>query len=150
MRIPIGYKFIIGFIVVIAAVIFSPKLVGTLGYSAEMSGLLAYAVAMTFGLILGWLFSKGFTANISKLAESADAISRGDLTGEIVPRSTQDTLSRSFERLRTTILSVTEQGNELASAGREGRLQARGQIWCRFRVHQTLRGEAGRGMAARL
>ena len=87
MRIPIGYKFIIGFIVVIAAVVFSPKLVAVLGYSAEMSGLLAYAVAMTFGLILGWLFSKGFTANIARLAESADAISRGDLTRDVILRS---------------------------------------------------------------
>ncbi len=86
MRIPIGYKFIIGFIVVIAAVVFSPKLVAVLGYSAEMSGLLAYAVAMTFGLILGWLFSKGFTANIARLAESAEAISRGDLTRDVILR----------------------------------------------------------------
>ncbi len=86
MRIPMGYKFIIGFIVVIAAVVFSPKLVADLGYSAEMSGLLAYAVAMTFGLILGWLFSKGFTANIARLAESAEAISRGDLTRDVILR----------------------------------------------------------------
>jgi methyl-accepting chemotaxis protein len=87
MRIPIGYKFIIGFIVVISVVAFSPKLVGALGYSAEMSGLLAYMVAMTFGLILGWLFSKGFSANIAKLAESTDAISRGDLTRDVTLRS---------------------------------------------------------------
>ena len=68
MRIPIGYKFIIGFVVVVAVVAFSPKVVETLGYSAEMSGLLAYAVALTCGLILGWLFSKSFTANIGRLA----------------------------------------------------------------------------------
>jgi methyl-accepting chemotaxis protein len=86
MRIPIGYKFIIGFIVVVAAVAFCPKLVETLGYSAEMSGLLAYVVAMTFGLILGWLFSRGFSANIARLAESADAISRGDLTRDVAIR----------------------------------------------------------------
>jgi methyl-accepting chemotaxis protein len=87
MRIPIGYKFIIGFIVVIAAVAFSPGLVAGLGYSNEMSGVLAYAVAMTFGLILGWLFSRGFSANISRLAESADAISRGDLTRDVAIRA---------------------------------------------------------------
>lgn len=86
MRIPIGYKFIIGFIVVVAAVAFSPKLVGLLGYSAEYSGVLGYAVAMTIGLILGWLFSKGFTANIGRLTDSAESISRGDLTRDVTIR----------------------------------------------------------------
>lgn len=58
MRIPIGHKFILGFIVVVAAVAFSPQLVGLLGYPAEFSGILGYVVALTIGLILGWLFSK--------------------------------------------------------------------------------------------
>ena len=44
MRFPIVYKFVLGFIIVIAAVVFSPKFVGALGYSAEMSGALAYVV----------------------------------------------------------------------------------------------------------
>ncbi len=87
MRIPIGYKFIIGFIVVVAAVAFSPKLVGLLGYSAAYSSFLGYAVALTIGLILGWLFSKGFTANIGRLTDSAESISRGDLTRNVVIRS---------------------------------------------------------------
>ena len=45
MRIPIGYKFIIGFVIVVAAVAFSPQLVGQLGYSAEISSILGYADA---------------------------------------------------------------------------------------------------------
>src|ERR1035437_9031572 len=86
MRIPIGHKFIIGFIVVVAAVAFSPQLVGLLGYSAEISTVLGYVVAMTVGLILGWLFSKGFTANIRILTDSAESISRGDLTRDVTIR----------------------------------------------------------------
>ncbi|MBI5483569.1 MAG: methyl-accepting chemotaxis protein [Deltaproteobacteria bacterium] len=86
MRIPIGHKFIIGFIVVVAAVAFSPKIVGLLGFSAGYSGVLGYAVAMTIGLILGWLFSKGFTANIGRLTDSAESISRGDLTRDVAIR----------------------------------------------------------------
>lgn len=82
-RIPIGYKFIIGFVIVVAAVAFSPKIVASLGYSAEMSSLLGYAVALTIGLILGWFFSRSFAANISRLAESADAISHGDLARSV-------------------------------------------------------------------
>jgi len=86
MRVPIGYKFIIGFVVVVAAVAFSPQLVGLLGYSPEISSILGYVVAMTIGLILGWLFSKGFTANIGRLADSAESISHGDLTGDVTIR----------------------------------------------------------------
>ena len=86
MRIPIGYKFIIGFVVVVATVAFSPRLVGLLGYSAEISGILGYVVALTIGLILGWLFSKRFTANIEILTDSAESISRGDLTRDVTIR----------------------------------------------------------------
>ncbi len=84
MRIPIGQKFIIGFVVVVAAVAFSPQLVSLLGYSQEISKVLGYVVALTIGLILGWLFSKGFTANIQILTDSAESISRGDLTRDVV------------------------------------------------------------------
>jgi methyl-accepting chemotaxis protein len=86
MYIPIGYKFILGFVVVVAAVAFCPQLVGLLGYSAEISSVLGYVVAMTIGLILGWLFSKGFTANISRLTDSAESISRGDLSRDVTLR----------------------------------------------------------------
>lgn len=86
MRIPIGYKFIIGFVVVVAAVAFTPRLVGLLGYSPEISSILGYVVALTIGLILGWLFSKGFTANIGRLTDSAESISRGDLTRDVAVR----------------------------------------------------------------
>lgn len=86
MRIPIGYKFILGFVVVVAAVAFSPRLVARLGYSQEFSGFLGYAVALTIGLILGWLFSKSFTSNIERLTDSAESIGRGDLTRDVVIR----------------------------------------------------------------
>jgi len=89
MRIPIGHKFIIGFVVVVAAVAFIPGLIGMLGYSTEISGILGYVVAMTIGLILGWLFSKGFTANFGRLTDSAESISRGDLTRDVTLRSSR-------------------------------------------------------------
>jgi len=87
MHVPIGYKFILGFAAVIGAVGFAPDLVNRLGYSAEMSTVLTYVVAMTIGLILGWLFSRKFTRNISFLTESAESISKGDLTRNIVIKS---------------------------------------------------------------
>jgi methyl-accepting chemotaxis protein len=83
MRLPIGYKFILGFAVVIAAVGFTPEVVKRLGYSPEMTIVFSYVVAMTVGLILGWLFSRRFTKNISLLTTSSESISRGDLTKAI-------------------------------------------------------------------
>jgi len=51
MRIPIGYKFILGFVVVVAAVAFAPSGVQLLGYSPESTKILTFAVALTIGLI---------------------------------------------------------------------------------------------------
>jgi len=87
MHIPIGYKFILGFIVVVASVAFVPDGVKHLGYSPEITNILSYAVAMTIGLILGWIFSKSFTKNISLLTAATEDISQGDLTKDIVTRN---------------------------------------------------------------
>jgi methyl-accepting chemotaxis protein len=128
MRIPIGYKFIIGFIVVVAVVAFSPRFVGALGYSAEMSGLLAYAVAMTCGLILGWLFSKGFSANIGRLAESAEFISRGDLTRDVAirpsnfPDETHELaglINLMVQNLRDLVGHIKKTSGQLSESARE-------------------------------
>ena len=83
MYIPIGYKFILGIILVVAAVAFSPAMVIALGYSQEMTNIFAYAVALTTGLILGWLLTKGLSRNIGKITGSVEAISEGDLSGEL-------------------------------------------------------------------
>lgn len=60
------------------------------------------------------------------LAEAAARIGAGDLTHPVVARSAQDRLSLTFERLRTTIIRLTEATSGLTAAGREGRLSARG------------------------
>ena len=128
MRIPIGYKFIIGFVVVVAVVAFSPKLVEAIGYSAEMSGLLAYAVALTCGLILGWLFSKSFTSNIGKLAESAESISRGDLTRDIAIRRAifpdethelAELINLMLQNLRDLVGHIKRSSGQLSDSARE-------------------------------
>jgi len=83
MYIPIGYKFILGIVLVVAAVAFSPAMVIALGYSQEMTTIFAYAVALTTGLILGWLLTKGLSKNIRKITDSVEAISEGDLSREL-------------------------------------------------------------------
>ncbi len=128
MRIPIGYKFIIGFVVVVAAVAFSPQLVGLLGYSAEISTILGYVVALTIGLILGWLFSKGFTANIRILSDSAESISRGDLTRDVTirPSSIPDEshelaslINLMLQSLRELVRHIKKTSAKLTDSARE-------------------------------
>ncbi len=128
MRVPIGYKFIIGFIVVVAAVAFSPQLVVLLGYSAEFSSILGYIVAMTIGLILGWLFSKGFTANIEILTESAVSISRGDLTRDVTIRPSRipdeshelaQLINLMLQSLRDLVRHIKRTSGQLTESARE-------------------------------
>jgi methyl-accepting chemotaxis protein len=83
MYVPIGYKFIFGIVLVVAAVAFSPALVEALGYSQEMTSIFAYTVALTTGLILGWILTKGLSRNIGKITASVEAISEGDLSAEL-------------------------------------------------------------------
>ncbi len=83
MYIPIGYKFILGIVLVVAAVAFSPAIVIALGYSQEMTNIFAYAVALTTGLILGWLLTKGVSRNIRVITNAVEAISEGDLSTEV-------------------------------------------------------------------
>ena len=128
MRIPIGHKFILGFIVVVAVVAFSPRLVAVIGYSPEMSGILAYAMALTLGLILGWLFSKGFTVNISRLTDSAESISRGDLTRTVdmppsrIPDETHelaDLINLMLQNLRDLVGHIKKTSGKLTNSARE-------------------------------
>lgn len=128
MRIPLGYKFIIGFIIVVAAVAFSPKLVAMVGYSYEISSILAYAVALTIGLILGWLFSKSFSANIGKLTESAESISRGDLTRDVTirpsrwPDETHDLaalINLMVQNLRELVGHIKRTSGQVSESARE-------------------------------
>lgn len=127
MRIPIGYKFILGFVVVVAAVAFAPSGVQQLGYSPENTKILTFAVALTIGLILGWIFSKTFTRNISRLNESAEAISRGDLTKEVVlaktrfPDETIDmgiSIHRMMEHLRELVRSIREISEKVSESAK--------------------------------
>lgn len=117
MYIPIGYKFILGFVVVVAAFAFFPFWVKPLGYSPEMTNLLTIGMAMTCGLVLGWLFSRRFSKNIANLTSSTEAISQGDLTKNIslkesrFPDETRDmavSVNRMAESLREIVRHIRE------------------------------------------
>ncbi|RII28787.1 MAG: methyl-accepting chemotaxis protein [Geobacter sp.] len=127
MYVPIGYKFIMGFVMVVGAVAFAPDLVRHLGYAPEITNVLSYVVALTIGLVLGWIFSRGFTRNISRLTQSAEAISRGDLTRDVVlkdsrfPDETHDlggSINCMVESLRDLVRHITETSERVSFSAR--------------------------------
>lgn len=127
MRVPIGYKFILGFVVVVAAVAFVPALIARLGYSPEITNILTYLVALTVGLILGWLFSRGFTRTIGVLTGSTEAISGGDLTrGVSLPSShfpdetaeLGESINRVVESLRELVGHIRGAAEKVAASAR--------------------------------
>jgi methyl-accepting chemotaxis protein len=131
MYIPIGYKFILGIVLVVAAVAFSPSLVKALGYSQEMTAIFSYVVALTTGLILGWLLTMGLSRNIGKITEAVEAISEGDLSGDLQIKSKQfpdetvgiadsinlmaENLRRLVSRIRSASGQVSESAQTLSS-----------------------------------
>lgn len=86
MRIEISYKFIAGFLLVVASVVLMGMLVPLLGVQEEFQQLVTIASAIVIGLTLGIAFSRAFTANIQEVNEGAYRLSRGDLTANITLR----------------------------------------------------------------
>jgi len=81
IRIPIGYKFILGFIAVVAAAAFVPGLVEKLAIAEWMKQPLSFLIAILIGLILGSFFIRKFTRDFNRITSVAGRISKGDLTG---------------------------------------------------------------------
>jgi methyl-accepting chemotaxis protein len=127
MHVPIGYKFILGFVVVVAAVAFVPAMVGMLGYSPEMSNVLTYLVALTIGLILGWIITRRLSRDIGVITTTTEAISQGDLTREIVlplsrfPDESRDLASAingMVDNLRTLVRHIGEASAKVSGSSR--------------------------------
>jgi len=128
MRFPIGYKFILGVGVVVAVVGFVPDMViKHLGYAPEQSIVFTSVVAMTIGLILGWLFSKAFSRNIALLTAATESVSQGDLTRDVVIRSslfpdeTRDmavSINLMVENLRELVRHIRETSEKVSESAR--------------------------------
>ena len=131
MYIQIGYKFILGFLAVVASVAFVPAWVKLLDYSPGFSQILSYLVALTIGLILGSFFSKSFTKNISLLRGATEAISEGDLCRELpippshFPDETHD-MAHSINAMRDSLRSLVRQIRDTSErvSGSSGELAA--------------------------
>jgi methyl-accepting chemotaxis protein len=127
MRVPLGYKFILGSLVVVAAVAFVPAAIAHLGYAPEITNILTYVVALTVGLVLGWLFSRRFSDKIGLLTASADAISRGDLTRDVPESSVRfpdetaeltQSLNRMLASLRELVGHIRQTSEKVAGSAR--------------------------------
>ncbi|HKK01548.1 MAG TPA: methyl-accepting chemotaxis protein [Desulfuromonadales bacterium] len=88
MRVEISYKFIMGFIIVVGSIVLVNIVVPYLGIPPEWQQLFTVTCAILVGLVLGWLFSKAFTANIRVLTEAAESLSHGDLSRYVHLRNT--------------------------------------------------------------
>ncbi len=81
IKVPIGYKFILGFIAVVASAAFVPDLVELADVAEWLREPLSFLTAIVVGLILGSIFTRNFTRNFNNLTATAKKISIGDLTG---------------------------------------------------------------------
>ena len=83
MRVEITYKFIMGFIIVVASIVILNLVVPMLGIAEVWQQLVSVGGAILVGLVLGSLFSKAFTRNIKIISAAAERISNGDLSQPI-------------------------------------------------------------------
>ncbi|MBI5587817.1 MAG: methyl-accepting chemotaxis protein [Deltaproteobacteria bacterium] len=100
-RIPIGYKFILGFIAVVAAAAFVPHIIEMFDVIEWLRQPLSFLTAIVIGLILGSVFTRNFTRNFSMLTNMAQRISKGDLTkgNGLRPRLFKDETSELEEAI---------------------------------------------------
>jgi methyl-accepting chemotaxis protein len=80
MRVPIAYKFISGFVMVIIAVLAVPHAFAWLKITGTIGELGSVATAILVGLVIGSSFSRGITRQFRRINESTEQIASGDLT----------------------------------------------------------------------
>lgn len=117
MRVEITYKFIMGFIIVVASIVVLNLLVPMLGIAEVWQQLVSVGGAILVGLVLGSLFSKAFTRNIRIISAAAERVSNGDLSQTIRLNHTMftdetadlaDSLNRVNENLRELVGRVRD------------------------------------------
>jgi methyl-accepting chemotaxis protein len=127
MHLSIGNKFIVGVIIVVAAVAFSPSLMARMDLPIELTGVLGYAIALTIGLVLGWLISRSISRNIGLLRNATEAISGGDLTREVqlkkgrFPDETNEmavSVNTMLQSLRSLVRQIRETSERVSESAR--------------------------------
>ena len=83
MRVEISYKFVVGFLFVVASVVLLNQLVPRMEIPEWTHQYISVFGALLVGLIFGWIFSKAFTTNFKILTQGAERLSDGDLSRNV-------------------------------------------------------------------
>ncbi|MBI5344866.1 MAG: methyl-accepting chemotaxis protein [Deltaproteobacteria bacterium] len=127
IKVPIGYKFILGFIAVVAVAAFVADAIAQTEVPEWFGKPLSFLTAIVVGLILGSFFTSGFTARFNLLTDTAERLSRGDLTtAGLLSTKTQrfkdetsdleDAVSRMSRNLRGLVEHIQTAVKNLAEA----------------------------------
>ena len=126
MRIEIGYKFILGFITVIAAVTIIPFFTPYLKIDKEWEHLFSTLCAITVGLFMGLIFSRKFGGTFQGISNAAEEISKGNLKERVVstykPIFQDETVDLSnaiqsmMDNLRGLVISMQQNSNSVSDA----------------------------------
>ena len=135
MRIEIGNKFILGFLVVIGVVVIIPYVFAWARVGGTWKELGSVFAAILAGFTISWFISRNLPRNFRKLVYVAEKISEGDLDCqvEIKPRVFEDesddlarALSRMLEnlkdlvgRFRLSAFQVSESAQNLSATAEE-------------------------------
>jgi methyl-accepting chemotaxis protein len=113
MKVPLGHKFILGFILVVATVAFVPHLVGRLYMPEWLREPVTFLSAIVIGLLLGSILSRNLTKHFQKLTRAASEISAGNLTSESYPISNKRMLEDETEDLEHALCQMHTSLKEL-------------------------------------
>ena len=117
MRVPIAYKFIAGFVMVIVAVLAVPHAFAGLKVTGALGELGSVATAILVGLVIGSFFSRGITRQFRHIRESTEQIAAGDLTKPVsqVRQLFVDETSDIAEAINNMLKSLQELAGHLTA-----------------------------------
>ncbi|GAB4272826.1 MAG: methyl-accepting chemotaxis protein [Deferrisomatales bacterium] len=125
MRIEIGYKFIVGFIIVVALVVLVPYGVSYLNMPEWAAGIIPPLAAIAVGLTIGSLFSKRLSKSVGILLGTTQDIAQGDLRRAVdlgarpFPDELDDlaaSVNGMLTSLRQMVAHILRTSSEVASA----------------------------------
>lgn len=126
MRVEIGYKFIVGFLIVIASVVVVNLTVPYLPILPWLRQPLTIAFALLVGLVVGAVFSRVFTRNIRRLTEAGDRLSRGDLSEDVRIKNLltdeTDDIAAAMNRVQASLRELVGDIRGVASRAAEASL----------------------------
>ena len=125
MRVELGQKFIIGFILVIGAVVMVPYLIGFLQLEGWINQLISTLAAIIVGLTIGIFMARSFSKDFREITYSAELISKGDLTHKVYPYSKlfpdetadiADAINRMLSNLQDLVRHIKEVSDRVSEA----------------------------------